>query len=442
MQLLAPHTVRELHIIADRAGEKNTLDFFDCTKSQGGRDLLRKMVLDPKPDLNTLLAFQDTLRLIAADVNQWDVNISSSYIAAVENYYSSSITYSMSQDVFMHFFDTMLFSWKHPHEFDLVRSGLSATILLIQEFKITADRFGDTLIPSLLADDFEFLTSFFQQSTIKLLVKIAPHEISKSKVLYLDYYLRIKQKKTLRRILDIFYSLDAYTSIAKKSIEHGLIFPDFTTESAVFEANKLWQPFIPNAISNDFTLKDAAPLCLLTGANTSGKTTFLKTCGLVAYLAHLGWPVPAKSLRISFFDKLFTSIHLSDDLDLGYSHFYNEVMRIKEIALALKAKESCLVIIDELFRGTNTADALFCSKIVIDGFIHQSNSLFVVSTHLLEILPEFEKSGKIVLHCFQTNVKEADFENTFKITPGIAREKIGRMILEKTGVVNLLSDFD
>ena len=206
MQVLAPHTVRELHIIADRAGEKNALDFFDCTKSQGGRDLLRKMVLDPKPDLNTLLAFQDVLRLMAADVNQWAVNISSSYIAAVENYYSSSITYSMSQDVFMHFFDTMLFSWKHPHEFDLVRSGLSATILLIQEFKIMADRFGDTLVPSLLADDFEFLTGFFQQSTIKLLVRIAPHEISKSRVLYLDYYLRIKQKKTLRRILDILFA--------------------------------------------------------------------------------------------------------------------------------------------------------------------------------------------------------------------------------------------
>lgn len=64
----------------------------------------------------------------------------------------------------------------------------------------------------------------------------------------------------------------------------------------------------------------------------SGKTTFLKACGLAVYLAHIGLPVPAGSMQLNHFDCLLTSIHLSDNLALGYSHFYTELIRIKEVA--------------------------------------------------------------------------------------------------------------
>lgn len=97
----------------------------------------------------------------------------------------------------------------------------------------------------------------------------------------------------------------------------------------------------------------------------SGKSTFLKTIGLHIYLAHLGFPVPAKKLKISIFDGLFTTINLADNLNLGYSHFYSEVKKVKDIVLKINSKKNLIVIFDELFRGTNVKDAYDASLIII-----------------------------------------------------------------------------
>ncbi len=137
-------------------------------------------------------------------------------------------------------------------------------------------------------------------------------------------------------------------------------------------------------------------------------------------------------------DRLFTSIHLSDDLDQGFSHFYNEMMRIKQISEALSAGEKCFVIVDELFRGTNQEDALHCSKTVLDGFANFNGSCFLVSTHLHELITHYTDHPRLSFRCFRTRITGNQFENTFKIEEGAAFEKVGRLIMEQTGVTALL----
>ncbi|CAG5010467.1 DNA mismatch repair protein MutS [Dyadobacter sp. CECT 9275] len=437
MDPLASHTLLELHILPDH-NRLSALDFFDCTHSQGGRDILKKLIISPKTSLYEILSFQQVLKYMARDSTKWETNLSRSYISAAETYFNSSIGYTMSQDVFQHWFDSLIFSWRNSTEFYLVQSGLSASIRFIQALKEMTDHFVMEEIPSGLQSDFQFLRNFFQRSTVKALFGLRPHKLSKSRIFYLDYYLRISQRESFRQILDIYYRLDAYLAIVKTARSNDLVFPEFVEQPSYFSAEGLWQPLIENAIANDLFAERNKPLCLLTGANTSGKTTFLKTCGLVVYLAHLGWPVPAKALRLSYFDRLFTSIQLTDDLALGYSHFYNEMMRIREIASALYNKEKCFVIIDELFRGTNADDGHYCSNLVLNGFTRQERSFFMISTHLLELVEDMSKNSAVSLRCFKTQVLRGGFGNTFEINEGIAREKIGRMILEKTGIAGLL----
>ena len=438
MQPVGDYTLHELQIISEKHNEGSLLKYFDKTVSYGGRDQLKNMITKPQETLDKTLSVQNLLRTIAKNVDLWQVNISHAYIAATENYYGSNIAHTMSQDIIQHWFQTMIFSFRNPAEFYHIESGLSATFKLFYALKEMALRVKETELTAELGEDFEFIESFLSSFLIKNHLKRANKQLSKRTVFYLDYYLRTQHRKEFRKLLDIYYKLDAYTSIAKASQEYGLSYPEFASQDAYFDVQDTWHPLIPASIKNTFSLDGNPGICILTGANTSGKTTFLKSSGIVIYLAHLGWPVPARYARLSFVDKLFTSIHLSDDISLGYSHFYNEVMRVKAIAQALHDQQRCFVIIDELFRGTNQEDALHCSKTVLNGFSNFNTSLFIVSTHLLELLEGYLGSHAVCFQCFKTKIVGTDFENTFLLEQGIASEKVGKLIMEKAGVPQLL----
>ncbi len=62
------------------------------------------------------------------------------------------------------------------------------------------------------------------------------------------------------------------------------------------------------------------------------------------YLSHIGFPVPAKRFKTTVFDGLFTTINLTDNLNLGYSHFYSEVKRVKDIAVKISSKKNLFII--------------------------------------------------------------------------------------------------
>lgn len=438
MQSLDSHTLDELQILSRNNKEGSIFQFFDFTKTQGGQDFLKRIIATPLSSLPEILSFQSFLKTISQNTESWQLGVSRAYIAAAENYYGSNISHTMSQDVFMHWMDTFLYSRRHPAEFYLVQSGLTATLKLIRGMRDLVLRIKKLSVPAYVAPEFDFLEQFILSESITAFLKVKDDRLSLSSIFYRDYYFRVTHKTSFRRLLDICYAFDAYISIAFTQQTYTLSFPEFVEGKTVFQVEKIWHPLIKNPTTNNFVIQQKTHLCLLTGANTSGKTTFLKTCGVVVYLAHLGWPVPAGSMHISYFDNLFTSIHLSDNLDLGYSHFYNEIMRIKNVAEALSRGEKCFVIIDELFRGTNQEDAFFCSKTVLDGFSQNLNSVFLVSTHLYELLENYKNADRICFRCFKTKITGNDFENTFQIGEGIASEKIGQLLLHKVGIPALL----
>jgi DNA mismatch repair ATPase MutS len=440
MQPVDRHTLHELQLLPENSRTASIFAFYNQTETLGGADYLKNIITKPKETLEDIIRFQDLLKAIAIRPTAWQVNIAKAYAAAAESYYALSVAHSMSQDAVVHWFDTWLYSKRNKGEYYRIQSGVLATLRLMRAIQSTLDHLSEAAIPEEIAEGIDELRKFIFSPLLSIFLKKNDGKLSNRSIFYLDYHLRISHRNEFRQMLDTLYKLDACLAIVKTAWRHQLSFPSFDTYSKNFRVDKAWHPLITDPIANDLALETNNPVCILTGANTSGKTTFLKTCGIIVYLAHLGWPVPAKSLHLPFIDRLFTSIHLSDDLDQGFSHFYNEMMRIKQISEALSNGEECFVIVDELFRGTNQEDALHCSKTVLDGFARFSGSRFLVSTHLHELITHYADHPKISFRCFRTRITDNQFQNTFKIEEGAAFEKVGRLIMDQTGVTALLQN--
>ncbi|HWJ25418.1 MAG TPA: hypothetical protein VNS32_02690, partial [Flavisolibacter sp.] len=158
------------------------------------------------------------------------------------------------------------------------------------------------------------------------------------------------------------------------------------------------------------------------------------------FLAHIGMGVPSRKMRLSLFDGLLTNINVSDNIAKGESYFFNEVQRIKNTINKINDGRKWLVLIDELFKGTNVQDAMKCSLTVIKGLIKIKNSLFILSTHLYEIGAELEKYPNILFKYFETKVMDDQLEFSYQLKDGISNDRIGYVILRREKVVEMLEN--
>ena len=118
------------------------------------------------------------------------------------------------------------------------------------------------------------------------------------------------------------------------------------------------------------------------------------------------------------------------------------MQRIKNTIIQISDKKKWLILIDELFKGTNVEDAMKCSSVVIKGLIKIKTSLFVLSTHLYEIGEELKPYPNISFKYFETNVKDDQLEFSYQLKEGISNDRLGYLILKREGVVDLLDKPD
>jgi DNA mismatch repair protein MutS len=116
------------------------------------------------------------------------------------------------------------------------------------------------------------------------------------------------------------------------------------------------------------------------------------------------------------------------------------VQRIKNTIEKITDGRKWLVLIDELFKGTNVQDAMKCSLTVIKGLIKIKTSLFILSTHLYEIGEELKQYPNITFRYFETNVREEQLEFSYQLHEGISNDRIGYVILKREKVVDMLEN--
>src|SRR5262249_52951346 len=137
-------------------------------------------------------------------------------------------------------------------------------------------------------------------------------------------------------------------------------------------------------------------------------------------------------------DGLLSNIQVVDNIVKGESYFFNEVQRVRKTIEKISDEKKWLILIDELFKGTNMLDAMKCSTAVIEGLRKMQKTLFILSTHLYEIGEALKQYPNIQFRYFETEVKADQLIFNYQLKEGISNERIGYLILKKEGVVDML----
>ncbi len=197
---------------------------------------------------------------------------------------------------------------------------------------------------------------------------------------------------------ELIGELEELLSLSVVGILHEHCYAEIKEEADIlsFSAKNMYHPLIKQdkVVSNDASLKNG--ITIITGSNMSGKTTFLRTMAINLVLAYVGAPVCAESMSSSYM-KIFTSMRVTDDVAHGISTFYAEILRIKNMSEYKKKELPMLCLIDEIFKGTNSADRIVGAKEVITQ-LSGKNSMVIVSTHDFELCSLTDKNNEVECH--------------------------------------------
>lgn len=256
----------------------------------------------------------------------------------------------------------------------------------------------------------------------------------------IDKQVRFTYRELVLELLKELYRLDVFIAVgqvARKSNFHFAVAKDKAESELNFR--QLYHPSVENAIANDLSFSKDNCVLFLTGANMAGKSTLMKSIGVALYLAHMGFPVAAEAMEFSVVDGIYTSINLADNLNAGASHYYAEVLRVKQVAWALNQGKSLFVIFDEMFRGTNVKDAYDATITITRAFSNKTNSRFIISTHIMEAGEILQKEPLGILYQYlPTEMDGTRPVYTRVLSEGITADRQGMIIIENEGILEML----
>lgn len=407
------------------------------TQTVEGREWLLRFFSNPFSDSKQILETQQLLKVIQHTEDRWPQLISNGTIMVIEKFYESNIDgmpeaanslNALTYRVF-HSPDYSLVKYSLTHFADFFR-GVHQLIEILDE--------PDTplLSRSYLHRARELL---HKPILLKLTKREAGLPFTLTETIYYGNYIKDHSRNAVMELIGIFGRFDAWHSMAAAMNKFNLSFPVITDETQpLIDAQQLYHLLLPVPVPYDVHMSRDSNFIFLTGANMAGKSTFIKAVGCAVFLAHLGMGVPATKMHLTVFDGLLSNINVVDNIIKGESYFFNEVQRIKNTILKINDGRKWLVLIDELFKGTNVQDAMKCSLTVIKGLIKIKNSLFILSTHLYEIGEELQDYKNISFRYFETAVSNDQLEFSYQLKDGISNDRLGYLILKREKVVELL----
>lgn len=231
--------------------------------------------------------------------------------------------------------------------------------------------------------------------------------------------------------------IDALLSLANFAYNH----PDFAwpePAAATFEmvSTQMGHPLIhpQKRINNDFHFLQQNKVMIITGANMAGKSTFLRTVGVNMLLAMAGAPVCAASMRFKPL-VVFSNMRTTDSLFDDESYFFAELKRIKTFLDELEQGRELLIILDEILKGTNSADKLSGSQQLLRRLV-QYDAHAIIATHDLK-LTESEKEfpEKVLNRCFEIEIREDEMHFDYQLRNGVTTVMNATFLMKKMGII-------
>jgi hypothetical protein len=236
--------------------------------------------------------------------------------------------------------------------------------------------------------------------------------------------------------LDAMAEFEVLTSMANMAFNNpAWVLPEIVPGYFTLKAGNTGHPLIPEnrRILNDIEISQGGKIVVVTGSNMSGKSTFLRTCGVNAVLAMAGAPVCASSFMISHV-QVYSSMRISDSLEDNTSSFYAELKRLAAIIKQAEQDPKIFLLLDEILRGTNSNDR-FTGSVALIKQLAGYGTAAVVATHDLK-LAELEKDlpGKIDNYHFDVKVDGEELYFDYKLTPGVCTSLNASILMKKMGI--------
>lgn len=213
------------------------------------------------------------------------------------------------------------------------------------------------------------------------------------------------------------------------------IFPEFTDAEFQISGNNVKHPFIPLSenIGNPIQIYGWKQFQIITGANMAGKSTYLRTVGVNMILASTGSVVLADSFSLTPIN-IFTGIKTTDSLQDGESYFFAELKRLKNLIDRLESGEQLFIILDEVLRGTNSADKQKGSMALITQLLRLDSS-GIIATHDLALgtlIDEFPEN--IQNKRFEVEINNNELVFDYKLKDGISQNLNATFLMKKMGI--------
>ncbi len=272
----------------------------------------------------------------------------------------------------------------------------------------------------------------------------------KIKDLELKLFLKLIDKlqdnlTTLKLISEKVSVIDILNSFSKRAIKYKYICPEIIDKKKieitqgrhpVIEANL---PHGERYIPNDILLDKEQQIIMITGPNMSGKSAILRQTALITILAQIGSFVPAKEMKFSIVDRIFTRVGASDNISMGESTFMVEMNETASILNNLT--DHSLILLDEIGRGTSTYDGISIAWAIAE-FLHENknNPHVLFATHYHD-LNEMESIFKGIKN-FNVSVKETKNDVVFlrKLVKGGSNHSFGIHVAKMAGMPKLVLD--
>ncbi len=241
--------------------------------------------------------------------------------------------------------------------------------------------------------------------------------------------------QNLAHWLEKWAEMELYISLAMVGHTRAqYTFPQILTGPPHLETNALASLLLDEkkAVPNDTLL--TAETRIITGSNMSGKTTYMRTLASALVLAYAGAPVCAKEFACTPLH-IFTSIQVHDDQSQGISTFYAELLRIKQMVDFSQKELPMFICIDEIFKGTNSADRIVGAREAIKR-LTRPYAITLVSTHDFELCDlQSPNDIPVTNYHFAEYYEENKIKFDYKIKNGRCQTTNAQYLLKMAGVL-------
>ncbi|QDP85359.1 DNA mismatch repair protein MutS [Chryseobacterium sp. SNU WT5] len=217
------------------------------------------------------------------------------------------------------------------------------------------------------------------------------------------------------------------------------IYPQVIDKGEKLKALQITHPLLSKekVVSNNFEVSKNTEIAIITGANMTGKSTFLRTIGINLVLAMNGCPVAAK--EFSFIPmKIFSSMRTSDSLNDGTSYFNAEILRLRSLVENLEKGIPQFIILDEILKGTNSQDKLKGSELFLEKLMNNPTDFScLIATHDLDLTKIEEKFPlKIKNYCFELQNINGELETDYQLQNGVTKSMNAIYLMRKFGIID------